>query len=332
MMKKFAILFLCFGFLTANATSWRVNSNTAIDADFSDLAAAIAAAANGDTLYVEGSLFDYGSVTVDKTLVLIGPGYFLDQNDSTQVNFNPAELENLTISQNAVACEIYGLYITGYVKISANDIIFARNHHQPNYSGDILKLAYTNATSNCVITQNYLLGIHGYNYEALNMIITNNYVADELVLDSDCSGTIFNNVVLTKISAHNSVVKNNITYDHNNGGYSGNNSVFEYNIANYQFGTMPPGPGNISGIDPADVFVDFDGTLGYSEDAKWQLKEGSIAIGYGENGVDCGCFGGTSPYVLSGLPAIPHIYEAIVPTSGSAASGLPVTIKVKSQN
>ena len=52
----------------------------------------------------------------------------------------------------------------------------------------------------------------------------------------------------------------------------------------------------------ATVFVDYSGTLGKSDDAKWKLKAGSPAIGAGVSGVDCGVFGGVTPYVLSGVP------------------------------
>ncbi|MCK4754754.1 MAG: right-handed parallel beta-helix repeat-containing protein, partial [Calditrichia bacterium] len=60
------------------------------------------------------------------------------------------------------------------------------------------------------------------------------------------------------------------------------------------------------------------------------LKNGSPAIGAGSGGTDCGAFGGLSPYILSGIPNLPHIYEADVPASASSESGLQVTIKVKS--
>lgn len=328
-MKKFAILFLCFGFLAANATSWRVNNNPAIDADFSDLTTAIAAAAEGDTLYIEGTQFNYGDILLNKHLVLIGPGYFLDQNDSTQVNYNPAKLGLLEIDTVASGSHIYGLSFTGAVRMGGSDVVFSRNHLL-YYS---IQLAWGNHIIGCVISQNFLEGIGQSNYDAYNVLITNNYVDGGIDLNDDCTCTILNNVLGYKIDVFNSVIKNNITYGGNNGGVIVNeNNVIEYNIMNYQSGAFPPGPGNIEGIDPDNVFVDLGGNLGYSEDAKWQLKEGSIAIGYGEGGVDCGMFGGSSPYILSGLPAVPHIYEAIVPASGSAASGLPVTIKVKSQN
>ncbi len=65
-----------------------------------------------------------------------------------------------------------------------------------------------------------------------------------------------------------------------------------------------------------------------STDGKYQLKAGSPAIGYAYGGGDCGPFGGASPYVLSGMPNIPAIYELLVP--GAGGSNLNITIKAKS--
>ncbi len=188
---------------------------------------------------------------------------------------------------------------------------------------------------NCVVTQNYCYHINsGSTYwDPLNTLIANNYVIDDISFHNDASCVVYNNLIGSKVSVYNSIVKNNIHYGASGSGtgfFENTNNVFEYNMTSKT--TIPPGIGNVTNIEPDSVFVDYTGSLGYSTDGKWQLKEGSPAIGAGENGIDCGAFGGTSPYVLSGLPAVPHIYEAIVPTSGSAASGLPVTIKVKSQN
>jgi hypothetical protein len=65
-----------------------------------------------------------------------------------------------------------------------------------------------------------------------------------------------------------------------------------------------------------------------STDGQWQLKPGSPAIGAGVGGVDCGMFGGDSPYVLSGIPSIPTIYFFNAPLEGG--NQLPVQIKIKS--
>jgi hypothetical protein len=333
-MKKFTVILICFGFLTTNATSWRVNNNPAIDADFSDITTAISAASEGDTLYIEGTQYNYGDVTLNKPLVLIGPGFFLTENDSTQANQSSAMIDQLTIDPGAAGSTVYGLEFYDWVNINADNIVFSRNWMVDNHNIDC-RFAQSSDITDVVITQNYLSNIIGGNNLANGLIISNNYVRTEIGVGSNQSAIIYNNVVGKTISAYNSVVKNNINTSNNdaNGGYyDGGNNVWAYNIADFLKWGIPPGVGNIGDIDPIDVFVDYDGSLGYSADGKWQLKEGSMAIGYGENGVDCGIFGGPSPYILSGLPPVPHIYEAIVPVSGSAASGLSVTIKVKSQN
>ena len=66
-------------------------------------------------------------------------------------------------------------------------------------------------------------------------------------------------------------------------------------------------------------------------DKAYKLNPTSSAKGAGVGGIDCGAFGGNDSYVLSGLPAIPHIYDIVAPTSGSATSGLAVKVKVKTQ-
>ena len=332
-MKKFTIILLCFGFLAANATSWRVNNNPAIDADYATFHEAVAGASAGDTLYIEGTQFNYGDQVLDKRLVLIGPGFYLTQNDSTQVSSNEAKFQKITIDTLASGSRIYGIVFEYYVVIDGSDVVFSRNHVATS-SYQAIYLGEDNPVNNCVITQNYCGSIASGsgNYPALNILVSNNYVDAAITFYDNASCVVYNNVIEGKVSVYNSIVKNNIIYDAPSyqGFMENEYNIFEYNMAN--IATMPPGVGNVTDIIPADIFVDYDGSLGYSTDGKWQLKEGSPAIGAGEDGVDCGAFGGTSPYVLSGLPAVPHIYEAIVPTSGSAASGLPVTIKVKSQN
>lgn len=335
-MKKFAILLLCFGFLTANATSWRVNNNPAIDADFSTFEAAVAAASAGDTLYMEGSNLTYGQCTLTKPLVLIGPGFFLTENDSTQVSNLEANFETFIIDSTASGSRVYGCEFDDNVEINGSNVIFARNwvYGESSY-GIGINVGEENEVINVSIIQNLVNKIEGgyYSYDpaANNILIANNIIGGQIRFHSLSTLVITNNVVKNGINVYNSIIKNNIHYFNGGEGFMENGgNIFEYNLTAET--TAPPGTGNIAGIDPLEVFVDYDGSLGYSTDGKWQLKEGSPAIGAGENGADCGAFGGTSPYVLSGLPAVPHIYEAIVPTSGSAASGLPVTIKVKSQN
>ncbi|HRZ78222.1 MAG TPA: hypothetical protein P5248_12680, partial [Bacteroidales bacterium] len=85
--------------------------------------------------------------------------------------------------------------------------------------------------------------------------------------------------------------------------------------------------GNQSNVSMANVF---EGTTGTSTDGQWKLRTGSPAIGAGENGVDCGMYGGPFPYILSGMPNIPSVYYFLAPAIPS--NTLDVAIKAKSHN
>jgi hypothetical protein len=113
----------------------------------------------------------------------------------------------------------------------------------------------------------------------------------------------------------NNICKGNIYIDRNNltGIYDNGNNTLSKNSTNL-------------GDNFASQFIG-----GITTDKYYMLKPTSTAKGAGTGGIDCGAFGGSDPYVLSGLPAIPHIYDVVAPTSGSATSGLAIKVKVKTQ-
>ena len=69
-----------------NAAIWRVNNIAGVNADFTTIQAAHNAANAGDTIYLEPSAGNYGNLTATKRLVIIGPGYFLAENEGLQAN------------------------------------------------------------------------------------------------------------------------------------------------------------------------------------------------------------------------------------------------------
>ncbi len=344
-MKNLAILLMCLSWLGANATSWRVNNNPAINADFSTFQEAHDAASPGDTIYLEGTGQDnhYGEIVIDKKLVVIGPGYFLLENDSTQANQLVARVRTITINPAAEGTEIYGLFIQwggGVYKgiyINASNVTIARNYLDAIQD----RIVFGNYDIyNIVIMQNFAHNTTGSSsFDANNVLIANNFFRASI--SGVNSGVIINNVVRYSISSSYSQIKNNIIYQSSSNPLGGSNygdgNYVAYNLVsgNFHFGSNPPpppGPGNQENVDMSTVFIDFPGTSGGGPDNRWLLNPEGPAAGAGENGIDCGMFGGVTPYVLSGMAPIPRIYEADVPISGSAASGLPVTIKVKSQN
>lgn len=114
MIMKLRISFLTAIFfisVVANATVWRVNNRPGVDAHFTTLQAAIDGATAGDTLYVEGSTTSYGAGIFDKQLVVIGAGYWLAENDTTQAYKENSQVGRLTFNTGSEGSTVEGLYI-----------------------------------------------------------------------------------------------------------------------------------------------------------------------------------------------------------------------------
>lgn len=312
--------------MQVQAKVWRVNNISGVDADFSDLQAAINAAAAGDTIMVEASPTVYGStLTVSKRLVLIGAGYYFG-NPKTQANPNNSHITTIVFNPGSEGSVLDGFSVQTYIVLNASSITV-----QHNYSNWEVHISdATDAVSNNdTIRQNilgyFVIGSHGNN-SAQNLIVYNNYFAANSrgntisFVTNNVTGFFVNNVFVgTNVSCANFVFQNNIFISGNT--VQPSNSYFN----NLSSGTIiPTGDGNKQNVDMSTVFVGYPDGTGFSPDGRYKLKTGSPAIGAGLLGataVDCGVFGGPAPYVLSGMASIPSIYSLTVPTS--APSGAP---------
>lgn len=330
-MKKIttlSALILCMFLVSIPATAavWRVNNTFGSSAHYTNIQAAHDAATtvNGDTLYIEASSSSVGTLSLSKKLVIIGTGYFLPQNPQTQASPLASFVDYIYFQTGSEGSKVMGLTIS-YVYLYTSDIFITR-----------CRLTYSSypiygvaaGLSNIIITQNYIsTGYWPYTaiyfpYSASNILISNNYIEGGISTGTDFFGIFTNNVFYGYVSAYNSIFKNNILTA---GTFYNYNCSFTHNIsADASFGNLNNNQENVS---MASVFV---GITGNSTDGQWQLLTGSPAIGAGENGVDCGMFGGPFPYVLSGMPNIPSIYYLNAPAIPS--NTIDVAIKAKSHN
>lgn len=319
--------------ISVQAKIWRVNNNPSINADYSNLQAAINNASNGDTIYVEGSASLYegnetSTISVNRKVVIIGPGYNLAENDSTLFNKSHAEIQSLVFSPGSDSSVVQGCKIT-HVTVDASNVFVQRNFI------DYVYLANSSAISNPVVKQNLISGTIRDIEKVSNGVITNN------ILLSDLACINGNNLYSNYYIAHNNINGYHTITSVGSYAISVRHSTIENNICRYpilagyytidnvwfsQYNTIN---NNLSSL---DNLYDAQFVGGSIIDKQYMLQSGSVAIGAATDGSDCGAFGGSAPYVLSGLPPIPHIYEIIAPTSGSANTGLPVKIKIKSQN
>jgi hypothetical protein len=104
---------LTAGSHAVSATIWRVNNNPGvIDGvnTFSALDAAVSAAAADDTIFIEGSVTPYSAVvTVDKTLYILGPGFYLPVNVETQHIKNSAKVGRIVFAPGSQGSVLAGV-------------------------------------------------------------------------------------------------------------------------------------------------------------------------------------------------------------------------------
>jgi len=330
--------------LTINAQPkiWSVSKDAAQKADYSEIQAAIDAASPGDYIYIYPSVYEDGFY-LGIPLIIVGPGYFLGDNPDTQINKSPATVKGeVSIGTNTSGAIITGINIENLVTIQgASNVLIKRNRI---HSMEI------NSSTNITVKQNFIYEdteftflnphIHTSIYvknNSASIVFKNNFISATdtyfgpgkessfLRTENTTSCLVENNVVYGNFVGYNITFNNNVSRAGENKG--GENCACFNNISGGgQFGTANSNQANVS---MTAVFV--GSASNPSADGQWQLKNGSPAKGAGLDGVDCGMFGGSDPYLLSGIPDIPVIYFFEAPDGASATNGLPVHIKVKSR-
>ncbi len=336
-MKKAIFLAALFFAASLSCTTWIVNNMPDTDPDFTSISDAIidVRVDNGDTLYVCGSNTPYAGFELNKSLTIIGTGFFLTENPHTQAfpcsSYINGQINFVFGSAGSV---LTGVMVRN-ININADNITIKRNYLY--VASDPCDLIMINSGVHYLyIIQNYLYNSSIYGncwliYAAgMNdpLYISNNIFVNKtnntLGISSTSSATIENNVFYAEsgagtVSIYYTVFQNNIMRSGTFYNIYGNE--VNYNIGNNnQFGTED---GNQNVSDMSTVFA-----LTGSTDGIYHLASGSPAIGAGTDGDDCGCYGGQEPYVLSGMPdGVPSIYDFNSPGSGFS---FPVQIKAHS--
>lgn len=298
-MKKTAFAFIATACLavSAQAAVLRVNNVSGM-APYQSIRAAVEAAHDGDTIMVDGSAVVYPGDTISKRVALIGPGYFLRENNIGNESVVSAQINGLVVE--AEGCTVAGMDIhDGKLWIKAPKAIITRCKIT-GWTG----IELTKGADNCVFHQNYITCAIGGN------------VAHP---DNTYNHQFTNNIMIMKFTAiHNSYIAYNTgCHDTNvlNHFFSAGNTV-EYNMTDVYEGTAE---GNTyrNNYKVNRCYYDTD------KNVLEQLSEvPAEAMG------TYGAFAGSDPYVISGIPAGPVIEELTVPASVEEGSRLNVTIKL----
>lgn len=296
----------------------RVNNTPGVNAPYTTLAAAITAAGVNDIILVEGSATSYGTHTITKKVTIVGPGYFLSENTGLQVTINHALVDNLDLNAGSGGSKISGLrFSTGGIYINGVSNIEVTNNH-------VGTVFLTGAGSNILIKGNYM-GTFACNSTHTSVVVSNNYLSGQAVVNSGMV-TFSNNTCNLNGTTQmiGSVVQNNIFI----GFPVSPHATSTYNNNVFQQGTIAGADAsNIFNVDPASLFV---GLTGNTTDTQWRLKVGSPAIGAGIGGVDCGMYGGATPYKPSGITTGQHtVNNLIVPATVIQNGTLNVKVSAK---
>jgi hypothetical protein len=305
-----------------NTTPIYTNAQTAHDA-----------AMPGDTLHIEPSSVSYGSITISKTIVMIGNGYFLGP---ASANFNPGlqakELSSvfdyIYIGGNNVVligCTAFQIYNS-----SSNSII------KRNFVTQGMTVGNAGPTNQVQIVENYF--VQGISVSSTtNSIFRNNiFNTGTINFGANCNNNVFdqNTTNCDYIYLRNLTAKNNILYALYGWDFSG--SAFYNNLATTTDLGTSNGNQFIAAASIGNIFEDYANTsASFSADTRWIIKatatsSPNVKTG-GYAGEELGAYGGTFPYKPSGIPNIPSIYKLVAPATVTSNT-MPVVISTKNNN
>lgn len=181
MKKLFTLLTILVFSYTQAQNVLIVDNDPVIDTSpshmFNNIPDAIAAANNGDIIYVQPSLTSYGAITINKEITIFGSGYAPLLNDGRRT-----ELSNVRIDADNI--KISGFYISTFISYASSTSTSDNVIIEDNYVNQTINVGSSNAghatTNNNWIIRgnviNYGINLHADPTKSVNTVITNNHI------------------------------------------------------------------------------------------------------------------------------------------------------------
>jgi len=329
-------------------------SNAAVSpGQYTNIAAAITAATNGDTILIAGTGINYNSFTVSKRLVFIGPGH----NPEDKQNTNGGMLDNILLTTGASGSAFYGLNIS-YIYTNAQNIdgivvsnCMIRYRIEINY-----RFCDNWTVDGCIFTNvNECFTGNGQGYGTNNLRVRN-CVFNGRFYDFPAAGGgynyITNSVFLQNTGANtfeyinHFYVTNSIFYRAQprfTGGWVNFNNCLSFATTggNTTFAANSDGTARTvwQGVDPQfENFPEAGAHFSYTHD--YRLKATSPVKALGNDATDLGVYGGTLfsnillGYNQNGIPINPYIklFNITGNTSVNAGDNLQISVEAKVRN
>ncbi|MFM9839282.1 MAG: hypothetical protein ACKVOQ_13525 [Cyclobacteriaceae bacterium] len=224
------LFFVSLIFSNCLATIRTVSNNPAQPAQFSTFALAQSASVDGDTIYIQGSPFQYSTITVTKRLVIVGAGFAPNNSDG-----QPTNVVSILLSRNgganASGSTIMGL-LSGNIgpeglSLACDNITVLRNR----FLNSTIALTLNNSSSGTyakgwVIVNNIFQGrvdggSNSTSPSPLNILFANNICIGQSINGFNSATVIIDHNIFLGVSAggpngsvlagmYNVVVSNNI--------------------------------------------------------------------------------------------------------------------------
>lgn len=339
--KTITLVLLFMSFFTIAQTIHTVDNSDQSGAMFTDLQAAIDAAAPGDIIQIHPGPTSYGSVTTTKTLTFMGLGH----NPANFAEEETARVGTISFRGNSAGSVVKGLTLNGISSgINANSTNLDDIHIVNNYIISAISGSGTaNLTDNWIIEGNYFSS-NSTNVVAstnsFNWQFRNNFCRGRVSSFNNTS-IVTNNIFITAstasnydffISCDNTLVNNNIFLATNgvtNVGIGTSIINFSNNLT-YNLGGLTftdlPGNNNLNNTNPMFVNVPTDDALNFY-DNDYMLMAGSPAINAGSDGTDIGLSGNNFVFDLNGRPNLTPYPESINIVNTIVAPGQDLTVE-----
>jgi hypothetical protein len=313
---------------------------------YNTLQAAHNAASNGDILIVEpgnglaGTAADVGNLNCIKTLTIYGRGYYLDKNPDYVSLLNTTYASSVgTITVGANNCKLIGLNFRGPLNISGgvSGLTVTRNNFAVGGGvGTNITGGSGAPINNIVITQNNLsfIQITGNQTGIVsNVSISNNFFSTSVNTNQYTSNIVVNQNTIGGINGnYNCLFTNNIFINPNQSITALNtiNTSYNYNVFTGTF-SIASGVGANNTV-VANLSSQFSSNTGGSDDNRYRVQDGSPLLTASSTGGQVGMFGGSTPYVQYGIPAMPAVTKFFNTGLGNATTPITATVSAKSNN
>lgn len=306
-MKKILFVLVAVSMtMAAQAKILRVSNVAGSSAPYTTFEAAQDAASSGDTIMLDASNTVYGDAggraTITKSLVILGPGYWLIENGIVEEGASTAQFSSLTIKADGTV--VKGLYLSAVNYIEASKVVISRCR--------IGSLSFKHNASNAIITQNFIKDAittsSGTTSRSTYHQITNN------IFTSTNTGSTFINSFTHCYFAYNTFRTERFTI------YNVLNSTFENNI--WKEVAQSFCSDNSMEKNYETPLVNTQATNDFIDKDYFSSIEipADVKAAYG-------AFAGTDPYILAGVPSGPIVQDLVVPTTVEKGSTMSVTVK-----